>query len=600
MTGKRLRLLLYPKIALMVFGTLIISIIFIIVLSKNYVMDQSIQNLNETSIIVKNIVQKEGFVISAADSGILHSDLEAITAGSAARITVILPDGVVAADTEEDPAVMDNHRNRPEISRALSGISSSIIRYSDTLKIDMLYYAVPVFDDNNTVISVLRVAMPYNEMRSTYGMITLYILIGSLFFIVLSIFLIIYIDRKIERPLIELSEEAAAYSDLQFENYRNIVSPSIEIQDLAVSLRNMVKLLKTQFSNLQMQKQELQAILDSMDNAVLVLNAHGVIARTNPAALALFKAANETDLMGKYYMQAATSKDLNKVLEKMIRKSDLPVSDVSNKLEMEINDRSYQVYVSVVKPDPDRTLLIVFNDVTKLRHLEQVRKDFVANVSHELKTPITSIKGFTETLLEKDIKPGDAHYKRFLEIINNQTERLQAIITDLLTLSMLEQDEKPTDFQLADLQVIVEDSVKICSDRPVFNNRRIVIEGLEPVTIYCNPLLIEQAVINLVDNALKYSEAESIVSIRVKSTENLIAISVTDKGFGIPDELIPRIFERFFRVDTGRSRARGGTGLGLSIVRHIAKKHNGSVHVESVEGSGSTFTLVLPILSEKE
>ena len=600
MTGKRLRLLLYPKIALMVLGTLIISIIFIIVLSKNYVMDQSIQNLNETAIILKNSIPGVGLELPAADPNSLQSKFSAIAAGSHTRITVILPDGTVAADSEEDPAVMDNHRNRPEISRALSGISSSIIRYSDTLKIDMLYYAVPVFEDDNTVHSVLRVAMPYNEMRSTYAMIALYVLVGSLFFIVLSIFLIIYIDRRIERPLIELSEEAAAYSDLQFESSRNIVSPSIEIQDLTASLRSMVKLLKNQFSNLQIQKQELQAVLDSMDNAVLVLNAHGEIVRTNPAALTLFKVVKEGDLMGKYYMQAAISKDLNTVLETLIRKADLPVSEISNKLEMEIDARSYQVYVSVVKPDPDRTLLIVFNDVTQLRHLEQVRKDFVANVSHELKTPITSIKGFTETLLEKDIKPGDIHYKRFLEIINNQTERLQAIIEDLLMLSMLEQDERSSNFQSVDLKTIVEDSVKVCAERPAFRNRQIILDGIEPMTIQCNSLLIEQAVINLVDNALKYSEAESIVSITMKRVENLIAISVADKGFGIPEEMIPRIFERFFRVDTGRSRERGGTGLGLSIVKHIAIKHNGSVHVESTEGRGSTFTLVLPLLSGNE
>jgi two-component system, OmpR family, phosphate regulon sensor histidine kinase PhoR len=595
MTGKRLRLLLYPKIALMVLGTLIISIIFIIVLSKNYVMDQSIQNLNETAIILKNIVQRDGFGISAADSGKLNSDLEAITAGSAARITVVLPNGLVAADTEEDPSLMDNHRNRPEISRALSGIASSIIRYSNTLSIDMLYYAVPVFDNDNRVISVLRVAMPYNEMRNTYAMIAVYVLIGSLFFIILSVFLILYIDRKIEQPLIELSKEAAAYSDLQFESAGKIVSPSIEIQDLTASLRSMVKLLKSQFSNLRMQKQELQAVLDSMDNAVLVLNSHGEIIRTNPAALALFKTGEEADLLGKYYMQAAVSKNLNTVLETLIRETNLPAPDVSNKLEMEIDDRSYQVYVSVVKPDPDRTLLIVFNDVTKLRHLEQVRKDFVANVSHELKTPITSIKGFTETLLEKDIKPGDAHYKRFLEIINNQTERLQAIIGDLLTLSMLEQDEKPGNFRPADIQTIIKDSIKVCSERPVFANRHIVFDDIETITVRCNSLLVEQAIINLIDNALKYSESDSSVSVTVKRVEKLIAISVSDKGFGIPEELIPRIFERFFRVDTGRSRERGGTGLGLSIIKHIAIKHNGSVHVESAEGVGSTFTLTLPI-----
>jgi len=254
------------------------------------------------------------------------------------------------------------------------------------------------------------------------------------------------------------------------------------------------------------------------------------------------------------------------------------------------------VYISVVKSDPDRTLLIVFNDVTQLRHLEQVRKDFVANVSHELKTPITSIKGFTETLLEKDINPGETHYKRFLTIINNQTERLQAIIEDLLTLSMLEQDEKPPAFQPADIKTIIEDSIKISTEHHSFNDRKIIFTENESITIQCNSLLVEQAIINLIDNALKYSDPESDVFIRIKKSKNFVAISVVDTGFGIPKELIPRVFERFFRVDTGRSRERGGTGLGLSIVKHVAIKHNGSVHVESVEGEGSTFTFTLPVV----
>lgn len=596
MTGKRLRKLLYPKIAMMVLGTLIISIVFIIILSKNYVMDQSVQNLNETAIILKNIVQGEGFGKTAEDSWSLHTAILAAAEGSNTRITVIQSDGKVVADTEENPEVMDNHKNRPEIFRALSGISSSIIRYSDTLNIDMLYYAVPIFEEDSKIGSVLRVAMPYNEMRTTYAAIALYVIIGSLLFIVLSIFLIIYIDRKIEQPLIALTEEASAYSDLQFESSRIIVSPSIEIQDLAASLRSMVKLLKDQFNNLNLQKQELQAVLDSMDNAILVLDSHGEIIKTNPAAMKLFHAVKEDDLLGKYYMQAAVSKDLNTILEKLIREANLPVSNISKQLEMEIDSRSYQVYISVVKSDPDRTLLIVFNDVTQLRHLEQVRKDFVANVSHELKTPITSIKGFTETLLEKDIHPGETHYKRFLTIIHNQTERLQAIIEDLLTLSMLEQDENSHTYQPVDIRTIIKDSIKICTERPSFNDRNILFTGNESITIQCNSLLVEQAVINLIDNALKYSDPESDVFVRIKKSKNFVAISVVDTGFGIPKELIPRVFERFFRVDTGRSRERGGTGLGLSIVKHVAIKHNGSVHVESVEGEGSTFTFTLPVV----
>ncbi|MCF7943822.1 MAG: PAS domain-containing protein [Spirochaetia bacterium] len=599
MTGKKLRGLLYPKIAVTVILIVAFSIIFISVTSRRFVLEQSIENLDETAVIVRNLLEEDILNENYRDNSQLQVLFEHLSINSLSRITYILPDGQVAADTDENPDSMENHRNRPEVLRALSGISSSNVRFSETLKIDMLYHAVPIVDNNGKVAAVLRIAMPFNRVKRTFSVVLIYVLIGSFTFIALSIFLVLYIDRKIERPLAELAAEAGIDSGLKFGKSRPVHSPSIEIQNLYTALKTMSIQLNNQINDISIQKQELQAVLDSMDNAILVLNSHGAIIKTNPAALELFQAAVESELLGKYYMQAASNKTLNTVLEKVIRGSgsdsamQLPLP--SERFEITIRERSFQVYVSVVSPEPERTILIVFNDITRLLHLEKVRRDFVANVSHELKTPVTSIKGFTETLLYQEFKPDDVRIKKFLNIIFTQTNRLQDIIEDLLTLSMLEQNDATQNMQKISIQNLIKDSVRVCVEKTAFNGREIDINCTESVLVQCNPLLIEQALINLIDNALKYSDPTSPVTVCCSIKHGNAVISVCDKGFGIPEDLIPRIFERFYRVDKGRSREKGGTGLGLAIVKHIMLRHNGSVHVESQEGAGSTFYLSLPL-----
>jgi two-component system, OmpR family, phosphate regulon sensor histidine kinase PhoR len=597
MTGKKLRGLLYPKIAFTVMLIVAFSIVFISVTSRRFVLEQSIENLDETAVIVRNLLTEDILNDNYRERSRLQNLFGLLSINSLSRITYILPDGQVAADTDENPDSMENHRNRPEVLRALSGISSSSVRFSETLKIDMLYHAVPIIDNNGKVTAVLRIAMPFNRVKRTFSVVLIYVLIGSFTFIALSVFLVLYIDRKIEQPLAELAAEAGKDSGLEFGKSKPVHSPSIEIQNLYTSLKTMSIQLNNQINDISIQKQELQAVLDSMDNAILVLNSHGAIIKTNPAALELFQAEKESELLGKYYMQAASSKTLNTVLEKVIRGSDssIQLPQPSERFEITIRERSFQVYVSVVSPEPERTILIVFNDITRLLHLEKVRRDFVANVSHELKTPVTSIKGFTETLLYQEFKPDDVRIKKFLNIIFTQTNRLQDIIEDLLTLSMLEQNDATQNMQKISIQNLIRDSVRVCIEKTVFNGRKIEINCTESVLVQCNPLLIEQALINLIDNALKYSDPSTPVSVCCSIKHGNAVISVCDKGFGIPEELIPRIFERFYRVDKGRSREKGGTGLGLSIVKHIMLRHNGSVHVESQEGVGSTFYLSLPL-----
>ena len=267
----------------------------------------------------------------------------------------------------------------------------------------------------------------------------------------------------------------------------------------------------------------------------------------------------------------------------------------TRKIDVTIGTRRFQVYAVAVNHKPDPIILLVFNDITTLMHLEQVRKDFVANVSHELKTPITSIKGFSETLLQSGLAPDDPRSARFLQIIHSQTERMQSIIDDLLTLSMLDQKHlRLDDFKDVDACSIISESIKLCTERPNTSERKIRIDCDPAITIRCNPVLIEQALVNLLENAIKYSDPSTPITISGERGEEECSIRVIDEGFGITKREIHRIFERFYRVDKGRSRDKGGTGLGLSIVRHVALQHSGRVEVSSVEGKGSTFSLHIP------
>ena len=239
--------------------------------------------------------------------------------------------------------------------------------------------------------------------------------------------------------------------------------------------------------------------------------------------------------------------------------------------------------------------VIVLHDITNYRHLENVRRDFVANVSHELKTPIASIKGFVETLLDgASQNPQDA--ERFLRIVAKQADRLNPIIEDLLSLSKIEQSKEETSLPLStgNIKAVLDAAVYDCQTTAAERNIRVAIACDEAVVADINAHLLEQAVVNLLDNAIKYSEPGDEVLVEVQTTPSEVQIIVADHGCGIDNDHLPRLFERFYRVDKARSRKFGGTGLGLAIVKHIVLAHGGKVTVESTPGEGSTFTIHLP------
>lgn len=593
-------------------GILIVCIGFFISSTQASLKEQSFADLLQTSHIIENSLSVSG-VLNTQDPSTLQGSLLGLSQGTHTRITLIQEDGIVIGDTDKAPELMNDHSDRPEIYQALlDGKAHSIIRKSPTLGIDMLYVARQIDpeslpDDSQRI--VLRVAMPYTAIQGTYPKITLSIIIGALLIVLLSVLILLFLHNRIERPLDEVAKIAIHYTNLGFDEMIPHVPMPFELERVSTALREMSRELQRQFTHIQRQRDELQAVLDCMDEGVIIIDRNGLIQKANPSAHTILTKISNRPIKNRLYNQFLQDKELSELIEPILAKVTSEVSDRdsqasvkepverTHKIDVTIGTRRFQVYAVAVNHKPDPIILLVFNDITTLMHLEQVRKDFVANVSHELKTPITSIKGFSETLLQTGLAPDDPRSARFLQIIHSQTERMQSIIDDLLTLSMLDQKHlRLEDFKEVDALSIISESIKLCTDRPNTNERKIRVDCDTAIMIRCNPVLIEQALVNLLENAIKYSDPSTPITISCERVDDECRILVIDEGFGIPKREIHRIFERFYRVDKGRSRDKGGTGLGLSIVRHVALQHGGRVEVSSVEGKGSTFSLHIPDL----
>lgn len=508
------------------------------------------------------------------------------------RITVILPSGTVVADSEENPAEMKDHSDRPEIIQALKGGPGSDMRISPTLKIRMLYTAIPMIEDGQ-VWAVLRTSVPLASLDRVLHGIYRRIVLGGVLVAVVAAGLSLAAARRITRPLEEIKQGAQRFARGDLRHKLPIFN-SEEFGSLAEAMNQMARHLDERIRATVAQRNEQQAILSSMVEGVLAVDPDLRLISLNETACE-FLGVPAGDVQGQGLREVVRNTDLVRFVEQVLQSSG-PV-DGRFVLHGEFRERHIQTRGAALRDEQGRRMgaVVVLNDVTTLYRLENIRKDFVANVSHELKTPITSIKGFIETLLDGAIdSPADA--RRFLEIIARQARRLNAIVEDLLTLSKIEQqtDEARVERQEAALRPTIVAAVQLCEIKAADKDIRVEIDCEPTIHGRFNPPLLEQAVVNLIDNAIKYSERGGDVRVEVKDAGNRIVIRVIDHGCGIESRYLPRLFERFYRVDKARSRTLGGTGLGLAIVKHIAQAHGGWASVESAPGRGSTFTIHLP------
>lgn len=511
----------------------------------------------------------------------------------ASRITVILPDGLVIGDSDGDPAVMENHKDRPEIHEAFQGQTGESLRYSATLHKKMMYITLPMIESGD-VIAVVRISLSVVSIDKTLHAIYTQNALGGLVVAVIAAGISLIFSRRISHPLEILKQGAERFARGELLT-RLEIPDSEEIGSLAEAMNQMAAQLDDRIRTMTEQRNQHEAILSSMTEGVLAVDSSRWIIRLNHAAAQCLE-VQRFEAEGKRIDDVINNESLRQFVSEAVSNKNPLERDIVLRFEGG-TDRYLQAHGTPLCDADGKQIgsVVVLNDVTRLHRLENIRRDFVANVSHELKTPITSIKGFVETLLDGALRNTD-DANRFLRIVSKQADRLHAIIEDLLSLSRIEQEKEKHTIQIErhKLLQVIQSALDFCHQKASEKNIALAVccDGNSVAAI--DPPLLEQALVNLVDNAIKYSEPGKRVEVTAAEKNGEVTIDVRDWGCGISNDHHPRIFERFYRVDKARSRKLGGTGLGLAIVRHIIEAHNGYITVESKIGSGSTFTIHLP------
>jgi two-component system, OmpR family, phosphate regulon sensor histidine kinase PhoR len=525
---------------------------------------------------------------------------------SSTRITVIAAGqpgvavGTVVADSDvSDPSTMANHINGPdyraEIHAALKGGTGLAIRPSPTLGVNMMYLALPL-REGGRIVDVVRVAVPLTAVNEALDSLYTRIIVSALLVALVAAGIGLYVSRRISGQMREIKAGAERIASGDF-SHEVVVPRTEEFAVVAESLNQMASELDDKLRTLTQERNEREAVLSSMVEGVLAVDTEERLIAVNAAAARLLD-TKPAEAEGKSIQEVVRNPDLQRVVAQTLSGHRPVEADVVMRVGAE--DRDLQANGTLLQADHDTErvvgAVVVLNDVTRLKRLEAVRRDFVANVSHELKTPVTSIKGFAETL-EDGALDDPVAARRFVRIIAGQADRLNSIIEDLLALSTLEQSQDSPLLQIeeADLCDVVGVALDVCG--PKAEAKHIRLRETCPLSLLApvSPPLLEQAVVNLIDNAVKFSPEGGTIDVILEATSDELVISVIDKGLGVAREHLPRLFERFYRVDSARSRNLGGTGLGLAIVKHIAQIHGGRVSVDSLVGQGSTFRIHLPL-----
>lgn len=511
--------------------------------------------------------------------------------GSDVRLTVIAPDGTVLADSAAEPGEMENQAGRPEIRQARALGEGWSEHRSATLDIPMLSVAFRL-GDGQASQPILRAALPLDRVgESLSSPLRLLALVGALVLAVIA--LLAWLSARALTGVLSDYEKAAERFAAGDFSRRLPVSRWQELSGLGDALNRMALQLDERMKTITRQAGEQNAVLSSMSEGVLAIDGNHRVISMNEAAARLLGVAR-SQAIGRTLQEVVRHPELEALLLSVLVDGE---SDEAEIILSDAGDRHVGVHCTVLENGRSHAhgAVAVLNDLTRLRRLETVRRDFVANVSHELKTPVTSIKGFIETLREGALQDPQ-RASRFVEIIGRQAERLSAIIDDLLTLSRLEQEGKEAEIprRVAPLAPVLESALQVCEHEANERGTPLRLDCPEDLQAPLNPPLLEQALVNLVDNAIKHSDSGDVIEVRARRDDEMLAIDVVDHGCGIEPEHLPRLFERFYRVDRARSRKEGGTGLGLAIVNHIARVHGGSVSVVSEPGAGSTFTIRIP------
>ena len=516
--------------------------------------------------------------VTGSGTGDLRELVSSVGRKTRTRITVIDAAGNVLADSEKEARDMENHLYRPEIQAALQGEKRMSIRQSSTLKQEMMYMSVPL-EAGGKVVGALRLSFFMKDLEALLAALRgdLLKIVGLVTLLALTI--AFFLSRSVSQPVREFIGASARVSAGDFDVAVS-TRRSGEFKNFARSFNAMTGKLKAMFGEIRVQNEEINGILASIREGLCVLDKDLRVVLCN----ASFRRIIRNDAPeGRYFWEVVRSSSLGDVVRK-VRASRAEASE-----ETAVGERDYFCNIAYLAAG-DR-LVVTLHDITEFRALEKIKKDFVVNVSHELKTPLTAIKGFVETMepnAEEENRP-------YLEIVRRNTDRLIAIVEDLLTLSQLEDRGMKVEKTEVHVRSLAENILGLFEKRAREKGLTLSLEASPDLpSIQADSLQVEGLLLNLVDNAVKYTDKGS-VTVRLTTKDGRFHIEVMDTGLGIDSGHLPHVFERFYVADKSRSKKLGGTGLGLSIVKHIVLAHQGTVSVKSRLGEGTTVTVLLPI-----
>lgn len=579
---------------------LILSITFVLVLW--FFISSIIQN-TYTDMTEDHLIENAQLVSEVITLGGLDEDRKTLDEWTShfndeitLRYTIIGKDGTVIADSESNIESMDNHIDRPEIDAVLvrnQDVGTST-RLSDTKDTSMMYVAIPVKADGE-IIGAVRTSITTESIDNAISAI--WTTLSAILFIILLVSVIsaALLSYNITKPI---NRVINVTKRLQNKDYSARINAdySGEIGNLNTSVNALAASLQAHVNEIEESEKQLNSILSNLVSGVVLIDDKGFVDLTNHAT-ERFLSKHTSKITGKEYSYVFGPLGIDHLIETVIE------DNVKRHDEAHIyfpEERILDVHIAPYYSQGwhQRGAIIVMHDITDIRRLEKMRSEFVANVSHELKTPITSVKGFAETLLSGDV-PDETTAKQFLQIIYDESERLNRLITDLLELSKIEKQAMPLKITEVNVNDIIENSTQTISKFARDKNITLHLpDDKTQVHVEADADRLGQIVLNLVANAVNYTSDNGEIYIDVEERSSKVVLTVRDTGMGIPEEALDRLFERFYRVDKARSRHSGGTGLGLAIVKHLVESHDGKIYVKSVEGIGSTFTVELPKTQE--
>jgi two-component system phosphate regulon sensor histidine kinase PhoR len=535
---------------------------------------------------VRILAVEMGRIGTPAEEPELDAYIDALARAAAARVTVIAPDGRVVADSEFDGpalAALDNHNSRAEVIAARRTGASESTRYSRSLGTDLVYRAYRI-DAGPLAGSIARVAIPKTRVQAAQSNARRKLLGALALALALAGVAGAFWARRLSLPIKSLKEAAERVRDGQLEARVNIRTGD-EIEDLAQALDSARNQLASRLQTASSERDQLEAVLDGMVEGVMVTDANGTIVIANPALRTLF--GLESPPVGHTVIAAIRQPAVAAIMEEAAAR------DTIMSREMAITypaDRTLALHATKLSTGG---VACVFHDVTALKRADAVRRDFVANVSHELQTPLATLSAHAESLASADLTSSQATESR--AAIRRQVNRLSALVADLLELSRIESDGFEPMWTTVDLNALIDDLESEWGPRAEKSGQTLIVESKPELELTGDRRLLRQAVANLLENAIKYAGAGAHIRLIAERLDGDTRLEVIDTGRGIPIEDQSRLFERFYRVEKGRTRAAGGTGLGLSIVKHVAEVHGGSVVVESTPGAGAKFAMTIPV-----